>query len=320
MEQENESKADKSNLAQRFTNIFPSANIGYRFSKTGNLNLNYSGRSQQPTIDQLQSVPDNRNTLYLMLGNPNLKPSFYHNLNISVQQYNSKTFWNAGLGFTTATNQIVYETWFDSIQISKPINSNGNYSLTYNTNFTRSWKKKDWSFRLMLSNGGYYSRNVSYTNKIENITKTYSFSQRIGLTYTFKELITLMPAFIIRYNDTRYSIEQSQPTENINKAITMSLYFNWPKRLILEHNFQYNYNSRTAPGFPKGVSMWHMAVNYQLFKDRQSIIRLAIYDLLKQNTSIFRTITPTYIEDTQVKVLQQYFLVSFVYNLKQFGK
>jgi len=318
LEQDNVSAQEKNSLAQHYTNLFPSANIGYRFSKTGNISLNYNGRSQQPSIDQLQPIPDNTNTLYIRLGNPDLKPSFFHNVNINLQQYDSKTYWNGGFGFSTATNQIVNETWFDSIQYTRPINSNGNYNLSYNINFSRSWKKKDWSLRLTLGNNGYYNQNVSFSNKIENITKTYSLSQRIGLAYTFKELITLMPAFILRYNDSRYSIEQTQPTENITKAVTMNLFLNWPKRFILEHNLQYNYNSRTAPGFPKGITMWNMALNYQMFKDRQSTLRLSIYDLLKQNTSIYRSITPTYIEDTQVQVLQQYFLLSFIYNLKQF--
>lgn len=320
LEQENLSEHVKSSLKQHYTNLFPSANIGYRFSKTGNINLNYSGRSQQPSIDQLQPVPDNSNTLYIRLGNPDLKPSFFHNINLNLQQYNSKAYWNAGIGFSTVNNQIIYETWFDSVQVSRPVNTDGNYNVSYNLSFSRSWKKKGWSLRLTLGNNGYYNRNISFTNKVENITQTYNLSQRIGLTYTFKELLTLMPTFIMRYSDSRYSIEQTQQAENITKALTMNAFLNWPKRLILENNIQYNYNSRTAPGFPKGVTMWNMAANYQLFKNRQGILRVAVYDLLKQNTSIFRSVTPTYIEDTQVQVLQQYFLVSFIYNLKQFGK
>lgn len=318
LEQENVSAQEKNSLAQHYSNLFPTAIIGYRFSKTGNINLNYNGRTQQPTIDQLQPIPDNTNTLYIKLGNPDLKPSFYHSLNLNLQQYDSKTYWNGSVGFSTATNQIVNETWFDSVQYTRPINSDGNYNFSYNINFSRSWKKKNWSLRLTLSNNGLYNRNASFSNKIENITKTYSLAQRIGLSYTFKELVTFMPSFIVRYNDSRYSLEHTQPTENITKAVTLNMFLNWPQRFILENNLQYNNNSRTAPGFPKGVTMWNMALNYQMFKDRQSIIRLSIYDLLKQNTSIYRSITPTYIEDTQVQVLQQYFLLSFIYNLKQF--
>lgn len=320
LQQENVSALGKNSLQQDYTNIFPSATIGYRFSKTGNINFQYNGRSQQPSIEQLQPVPDNSNTLYIRLGNPQLKPSFFHNANLTLQRYDSKTYWNIGAGFGTVVNQIVYESWFDSIQVSRPINSNGNYNLSYNAHFTRNWKKKNWSLRVSLGNSGYYNRTVSISNKLENITQSYSIVQRVMMSYTFKDIITLMPAFVLRYNDTRYSITQTQPTENIAKNLIMNIFLNWPKRLILENNIQYNYNSRTAPGFPKGVTMWNVAMNYQLFRNRQGILRLSVYDVLKESTSINRIITPTYIEDTQVQVLQQYFLASFIYNLKRFGK
>jgi hypothetical protein len=320
LQQDNVSAQQKNAFAQNYTNLFPSANVSYRFSKTGNINFNYNGQSQQPSIQQLQPVPDNTNTLYLRLGNPDLKPSFMHTVNVNLQQSDSKTFWNGGLNFSTVKNQIVYETWFDSIQISRPINTNGNYNLSYILNYSRGWKKKDWSLRVSLGNNGTYSKNVAYINKIENATKTYSISQRVTLTYTIKEILTIMPVFILRFNNTNYSIQESQNVQYLTKNATLNLFLNWPKRLILENNLQYNYNSRTAPGFPKSVTLWNMAANYQVLKNRQGVVRFSVYDLLKQNTSVFRSITPTYIEDSQVQVIQQYFLLSFIYNLKKLGK
>ena len=46
---------------------------------------------------------------------------------------------------------------------------------------------------------------------------------------------------------------------------------------------------------------------------------MSVFDILKQNQSISRTITNIYIEDAQSKVLQQYFMMTFSYNLKNFG-
>jgi hypothetical protein len=46
---------------------------------------------------------------------------------------------------------------------------------------------------------------------------------------------------------------------------------------------------------------------------------LSVFDLLKQNQSIVRTVTGAYIEDSQSKVLQQYFMLTFSYSLKNFG-
>ena len=48
-------------------------------------------------------------------------------------------------------------------------------------------------------------------------------------------------------------------------------------------------------------------------------IRLYAFDLLKQNNSVARNTYDTYLEDTQTNVLQQYFMVNFIYNLRKFG-
>ncbi|WP_276479742.1 outer membrane beta-barrel protein [Paraflavitalea pollutisoli] len=305
-------------LDQRFENLFPTFNMNYRYSKTGNMNISYHGRSQQPTVGQLQPAADNSNPLYIRIGNPELKPSFQHSVNYNIQRYQSSDYWNVGVAFNSATNQIVNETWFDSVQYTRPINSNGNWGLSTNFTYSINWKKKDWSLRISLSNYSAFNRNTSFSNKIANITKAYTISQRFSLTYNYKDLLTILPSYAIQYMDTKYSIGLEQSTENINHTIYVSTFVNWPKRFILENLLQYSYNSRTAPGFPKSVTLWNIAFNYQLFKKQQGLLRLTVVDLLKQNTSIFRSITPTYIEDTQVQVLRQYFMCSFIYTLKQF--
>lgn len=319
LSQSNQSLRPDRILNQHFENLFPTFNVNYRYSKTGSIYFNYSGSSQQPSAAQLQPAADNTNPLYIRLGNPDLKPSFHHSLGFNMDQYQSKKYWNIGVGFNTAANQIVEETWFDSIQYTRPINSNGNWGLAYNLTYSYSWKRNDWSLRLTFSNNGNYNTNVSFSNKVQNTTKAYSLTQKVSFSYTYKELFTILPMYSIRYADTRYSIGQDQPTENISQSVYVNAFLNWPKRFILENFLQYTYNTRTAPGFPKGVTLWNMAFNYQLFKKQQGMIRFTVVDLLKQNTSIFRSITPTYIEDTQVQVLKQYFLLSFIYTLKQFG-
>jgi hypothetical protein len=44
-----------------------------------------------------------------------------------------------------------------------------------------------------------------------------------------------------------------------------------------------------------------------------------VFDLLKQNRSISRTVTEVYVEDVQSQVLRQYFMLTFTYKLRNFG-
>jgi hypothetical protein len=48
-------------------------------------------------------------------------------------------------------------------------------------------------------------------------------------------------------------------------------------------------------------------------------LKLSVFDLLKQNQSITRTVESNYIEDTRSRVLTQYFMLTFTYSLKNFG-
>ncbi|MEI9957824.1 MAG: outer membrane beta-barrel protein [Ferruginibacter sp.] len=43
---------------QSYANLFPTANFTYNFSKRTNLIFHYRGRTNQPTVTQLQDVPD----------------------------------------------------------------------------------------------------------------------------------------------------------------------------------------------------------------------------------------------------------------------
>jgi len=238
-----------------------------------------------------------------------------------VRESNGSSYWFAGLNFNTIQNQIINESWFDDVgkQISQPINVNGNYGTSGNLQYSRTWKNRNNTLRMNLGSNGYFNRNNTFVNKEEVTSGSYSLSQSVGLNYTYKQLLSFMPSFNIRYNKTHYSSSAMQDVDFNTKTFSVSAFWNYPKRLIVENNLQYNYNSQMAAGFSKSVTMWSAALNYLLFKKQQGMLRLAVYDILKQNAGVYRSITPTYTEDRQSQVLQRYFLLSFIYNLRKFG-
>jgi vacuolar-type H+-ATPase subunit D/Vma8 len=62
-----------------------------------------------------------------------------------------------------------------------------------------------------------------------------------------------------------------------------------------------------------------MSGGKKLLKDQRGELRLSVFDLLKQNQAIRRNVTENYIEDVQNDVLQQYFMLTFTYDLRNFG-
>ncbi|HMK04236.1 MAG TPA: outer membrane beta-barrel protein, partial [Ferruginibacter sp.] len=67
----------------RRVNIFPIARFVYNFNKTKSINANYAGNATQPSFSQLQPVQDPSNPQNTTVGNPNLKPSISHNINLT---------------------------------------------------------------------------------------------------------------------------------------------------------------------------------------------------------------------------------------------
>ena len=54
-------------------------------------------------------------------------------------------------------------------------------------------------------------------------------------------------------------------------------------------------------------------------KNQVGELKLSVFDLLKQKQSIAIVVDAQSITDSQNTVLQQYFLMTFTYNLKNFG-
>ena len=54
-------------------------------------------------------------------------------------------------------------------------------------------------------------------------------------------------------------------------------------------------------------------------KNNAAEIKLSVFDMLKQNNSISRSVTETYIEDSKSNVLQRYFMLTFTYNIRKFN-
>ena len=68
------------------TNVSPTLNLRYRFNQQTNLQVNFRGQTQQPSITQLLEIYDDTNPLNISMGNAGLKPSFTTNLGVNFQK------------------------------------------------------------------------------------------------------------------------------------------------------------------------------------------------------------------------------------------
>jgi hypothetical protein len=65
--------------------------------------------------------------------------------------------------------------------------------------------------------------------------------------------------------------------------------------------------------------LWNASISRQILRFNRGEIKLSAVDLLNQNIGISRTSNQNYIEDSRVKTLQRFFLLSFTYSLSKTG-
>jgi len=91
------------------------------------------------------------------------------------------------------------------------------------------------------------------------------------------------------------------------------------KGWFVQNDLSYTGYSGLGAGYNQQFVLWNAGIGKKFLKNQAGELKLSVFDLLKQNQSITRTVDPSFIEDVRNQVLQQYFLLTFTYKLKNFG-
>lgn len=314
-------------ISKTFRNFLPNARFQYNFSRFRSLSLTYSTSTNQPSMSQLQPVPDISNPLNIREGNPDLKQEYNHMLQTGltlVSPYKNK---NLFLFFTmqAAKNKIVnYDSLNQQtgIRKTKPVNVSGVYNL--NSNISYSMPVRFLKGSIELSSVVGYSNNKQLTNTQAgsigtNIIKTLTLGPDARLDMNPTAKLNIMLGAGINHNNTTYSLQPSFNNTYLSQEYTASLDLEMPKGFFFATDFSYVINSQRAAGFNVKVPLWNASISKQMLKFNRGELKFSARDLLNKNVGISRNTSNNYIEDSRVLTLRQFFLLSFTYSLSKTG-
>lgn len=302
-----------SSYARNFTNYFPTANIRWKYSSSGSFYLNYSGSTQQPSLMALQPILNNNDPLNLVLGNPDLRPAFVHDIYFNLSDFKvltNRNIWGYG-GISFTENAFSNKSSVDSLgrRVTQTVNVNGNYN--YRTGFSISrqikFMKLELSFDPRISGG----RNVSFVNGRENITQSIRPSAGIGVRRWIEKKMSLYLEYGAGFNHSTSSINPQAITEYWTQNIDIYLDYKFKHGWSLNTNYSYNYRQKLSPTDRNNNAMiWNASIEKKLFKKTDITAILSMNDILNQRIGFNRDISSNYVSENTYTIIQRYTLLS----------
>ncbi len=305
---------------RNYTNFFPRVNFVYKFNPNSRLSISYNGRTNQPTIQQIQPVADNTNPLLITIGNPALKQEFIHNINFNFNSY--KVFSQRGIymygSFSTTGNAIVTSTTVDTSNrtVYQYINANGNYSTYAGLGYSIKLKKLDANLNININYNN--SRYNNIVNGIKNVTNNSAPGIGFGIGKNKEKKYDFYYYNNFNYNSSASSVNTSIKTQYWTQSHNMSLNVQLPWKFEVNNELDFNIRQKTDLFTQNNnVFLWNAYIGRKILKNDKGIIKFNAYDILDQNKGYSRDISNNVLQESNYQTIKRYFLLSFVWNFSK---
>ncbi len=287
-----------------------------------NISLNYNQDVSLPSILQLQPVPDVSNITNVVTGNPDLKPQINHSVKFVYQ--NNIAYNNITISATTEanfvndkiTNATITDT--DLVKYTTYQNLNGDYSFSGHVGLSKSYynKKNNLNINVKLSDS--YKNIRSLQNDVKFTARTNTLRPSIAVGYMYDKKIDINLSYNYGLTTTQYDTNIYNDTDYFvqNLRFNSSVYFF--KNIFFNNKVSYRYNSRVGDDFDGAALFWNAGLGVQLWNEKATLTLLG-YDILGKNNGYSRTVTETAIRDVENRILEQYFMLTFVYKFGRFA-
>ena len=308
-------------------NFAPNIDFRYRFSKVSQLRFTYRGRSSQPSMENLLPIVDNSNPQNIRIGNPGLKPAFTHTMRFFYNTYDADKQRGiiAHANFSATQNSISNSRIYNEATggwTTTPKNINGNWNAFGMFGFNTALKNK--KFTINTFSNASYVNNVAYLTdsqtRVENKNTTTNLTLNERLNGTYRN-----DWFEFGLNGTlSYSIEKDKLTpDNNQQPYTFSYGATTTVSMPWSMSFSTNIANQSRRGY-RDASMnrneliWNAQLS-QTFLKGAATISFEMYDILRQQSNITRSLTADGRSVYEYNGVNSYCMLHFIYRLNIFG-
>ncbi len=326
--QDNRSDKSFQNISRGYSNFIPAALISYYRYQYGeysnSVSLNFATDVRIPSVNQLAPLTDSANVYRLQRGNINLREAKSRDIRLSFNHTDQRSK-NTLNYYVYATLNFTEDAFADSIFIDNQnrrtiylANADGYKSARLNGDIKKALKFKTSALQTNFGGSVSFSKSPGYVNDAFAFSNNLNTDTYLSFNYTYKDKLSVETRENFGfYRSRQNAFNTSYSGTNISSALSGS--YNLTKKFTLNSNISLNSN-RTSASKSINYNIWNASAVYRLLKGNNAEFKFTALDLLRQNNSIINTGSANSFTFATRNVLQQYFMTTFSYYPRQFGK
>jgi len=296
---------------RNFTNLAPQVTIRIPLKISSSITLNYSGRTFQPTADQLQPLRKSSNSAYVQIGNPDLLPGFSHNASLGYYTAKGEKNFSFNSSMYYSENYVSAKTTTDAQNktIVQFVNLNSAPVFYGSVQYGWAYKKLHLHPSVYLSFSGSGSNSILNGITIKN--KSYSGSFGSGWSYDLTNKLSARYTAGLNFSKSRSNISSAQYPVTLSHSHKFDIKAYMSKKLELSSNCNFDLQpANSAFNSSFNTVRWDAEIVRKILKNNKGYVKLTVNDILNSNTGYRRYMYGPNVYESDRLVLKRYFLLT----------
>lgn len=342
-------KANEEKIKHSYNNITYSMMGQLNINSQNSLRLYIKSSTENPSVTELQNVFDISNPKYISHGNPNLNPSYSHNVNFHYVNSNiekGRTFmWMFSMQNTSdyIATHVLYnpslmiadgggqQIEYKPLQYTQPENMDGYWSLRTHisygipVNFIKCnlnmMAGVNYTITPSIYGGTFNNATQTIENGLRNDTDNIGYDFNAVLGSNISENVDFTFSWSGTYNvATNSAAGNSQKNRYFNHSASATMKLVFWKGFTFTGSASYTQYLGITNDYNDDFLLCNVYLGKKIFRNNRGEISFGVNDVFNQNKAFARTVGSGYTQNSTNSVIGRYYCAQFVYNLRLFGK